>query len=605
MKIVNLLLLLVSALLALVIINGGIIYYFNNQMTSDSRVVNYAGIIRGATQRVIKLELAGDYSQADELIAELDQIISGLKNGDKNLNLPQASGDKFIAVINEVSDTWITLKQTLYQTRQDSDSRSRLVEESEDYFYLTNQAVGVAEEFSRNKVTNLKTVIIVSSIISLGIISAMWVVIRRKIFKPLINLAEILPKIAGGDLSQRLKVESNDEFGILASLFNITATKLQQSYEKIKEKTGELSVKVGELQKFQLAVENANEHVIITDADGNILYVNPAAERITGYSRRESIGARPSLWGNLMTKEFYANLWRIIRDEKKVFTGEITNRRKSGELYQAIVNISPILGAGGEVKFFVGLERDVTLERNIDKAKTEFVSLASHQLRTPLSAINWYTEMLLAGDAGKINAVQKRYLEEVYQGGQRMVGLVNVFLNVSRIELGTFVIEPEPVNLQEAAQIALKELRLIIREKKIKVTATYDAKLPSILLDPKLINIIFQNLLSNAVKYTPAEGAVSLEVSQDEKNAIIRVSDTGCGIPRNQQAKIFSKLFRADNAASQETEGTGLGLYIVKAIIDRLGGSIRFESEQDKGTTFFVTLPLAGMAKKEGIKTLE
>ena len=202
MKIVNLLLLLVSALLALVVINGGIIYYFNNQMTSDSRVVNYAGIIRGATQRVIKLELAGDYSQADELITELDQIISGLKDGDKNLNLPQASGDTFIVVINEVSDAWAVLKQTLYQARRDNDLRGRLVEESEDYFYLTNQAVGVAEEFSRNKVTNLKTVIIVSSIISLGIISAMWVVIRRKIFKPLINLAEILPKIAGGDLAR-------------------------------------------------------------------------------------------------------------------------------------------------------------------------------------------------------------------------------------------------------------------------------------------------------------------------------------------------------------------------------------------------------------------
>ena len=192
----------------------------------------------------------------------------------------------------------------------------------------------------------------------------------------------------------------------------------------------------------------------------------------------------------------------------------------------------------------------------------------------------------------------------MYQGSQRMVGLVNAFLNVSRIELGTFVVESEPVNLKEAAKIALKELAPAIGEKKIKVTASYDAKLPIMLLDPKLINIIFQNLLSNAVKYTPAGGAVSLVVSKDEKDVIIKVSDTGYGIPKDQQAKIFSKLFRADNVISKETEGTGLGLYIVKAIIDRSGGSIRFESDQDKGTTFFVTLPFAGMAKKEGKKTV-
>jgi len=221
-------------------------------------------------------------------------------------------------------------------------------------------------------------------------------------------------------------------------------------------------------------------------------------------------------------------------------------------------------------------------------------------LRTPLSAVNWYTEMLLAGDAGKINKTQKQYLKEVYNSNKRMVELVNALLNVSRIDLGTFAIHPELCDIKKIADSVLSELTHAIEAKKMKIKKSYDKKLPKMNVDQKLIRIIFQNLLTNAIKYTPEGGKVFVSIEKQNDDALIKVSDTGYGIPKKDQPKIFEKLFRSDNIRSKETDGTGLGLYIIKSILEYSGGKISFESEENKGTTFFVTIPLSGMKAKEG-----
>jgi len=185
-----------------------------------------------------------------------------------------------------------------------------------------------------------------------------------------------------------------------------------------------------------------------------------------------------------------------------------------------------------------------------------------------------------------------------------MVDLVNALLNVSRIDLGTFAIEPESIEIKKIAESVLKELIPQTKQKQTKITEEYDEDLPTIQADPKLIRIIFQNLLSNAVKYTPKGGEIFLSITKDKRNLSIEVADNGYGIPKDQQSKIFTKLFRADNIRQKDTEGNGLGLYIVKSIVDESGGKIWFESEENKGTTFYVTLPLEGMKKKQGAKGL-
>jgi PAS domain S-box-containing protein len=254
----------------------------------------------------------------------------------------------------------------------------------------------------------------------------------------------------------------------------------------------------------------------------------------------------------------------------------------------------------------VGTIQDITREKAVDQAKSEFVSLASHQLRTPLSAINWYTEMLIAGDAGELNADQKKFLGEVYAANQRMVDLVNSLLNVSRLELGTFAVEPVETDFVEVAKSVVAELAPQIAAKQMNVETRYD-QLPKIMADPKLVRIIFQNFMTNALKYTPEKGKVLFTLTKDPSGQFVQVvvGDTGYGIPKDQQDKIFSKLFRADNVRAKDTEGTGLGLYIIKSIVDEVGGKVSFISEENKGTTFTVLLPIAGMKRRDGTKQLD
>jgi signal transduction histidine kinase len=296
-------------------------------------------------------------------------------------------------------------------------------------------------------------------------------------------------------------------------------------------------------------------------------------------------------------------MWEKITAGLSFRTEDVINKRKDGTVYQGELSIFPIR-EGNQILFYVSLCADITERKGIDRAKTEFVSLASHQLRTPLSAIRWYSEMLLSKYVGELNEKQRQYVKEIYAGNLRMVELVNALLNVSRIDLGTFAMEPEPVNLVEICESVLSELTPQLTEKKQTVERIFSGAPQTYSADPKLIRIVFQNFLSNSVKYTQPEGHIVTEIGTREGSLYIRVTDNGYGIPKTQHGKIFEKLFRADNVRQKDTEGTGLGMYIVKAIIESSGGRIWFESEENKGTTFYVLLPLSGMVKKAGFKGL-
>ena len=252
--------------------------------------------------------------------------------------------------------------------------------------------------------------------------------------------------------------------------------------------------------------------------------------------------------------------------------------------------------------FVVLLIRKILVE--VDTAKNEFVSLASHQLKAPLTSISWYTEMLLSGQVGSLTGKAYGYLNKVWHNAQRMVALVNSLLNVSRIEIGTMGIVPELIHITLIADSILDVLEPSIIAKKLVVNKSYDKHIPIISADPKLVRIILQNLLSNAVKYTAPHGNVSLTIKAQAKEIFIQVSDNGCGIPYNQQSRIFTKLFRADNAQAIDTDGSGLGLYIVKSVVEQTGGAVWFESVENKGTNFYVTLPIGGMPSVAGEKDL-
>lgn len=481
----------------------------------------------------------------------------------------------------------------------------------------------------------------ISLVIGIGIFSAALlslVIISyriRRVLSPLIQLKKHSELLSKGDLTKKLDIQSGDEFEEIASILNRMQDFLQKSYKglqhKVDERTEELNLQLTqldqskkamlniledvnrqkekielhtlELQKFRLAVENVHDHIVITDPNGAILYANKAVESITGFSREEIFAQKAGskrLWGGHMGKEVYELFWKTIKIDKKVFIGEFFNKRKNGDNYIAESQVSPILDAHGEVIYFVGIERDITKAKQVDKMKTEFISLASHQLRTPLSAMKWFLEMLLNGDAGKLTTEQTEFVNNVEQSNNRMIELVNSLLNVSRIESGRIIIEPIPTNLAELVEEVRKEMIPKLTEKKQNLIITIHAELPLIPLDQKLMRQVYINLLTNAIKYSPIEGEISVTISKENDTIITQVSDSGCGIPLSEQSLIFSKFYRATNAIKKETEGNGLGLYLVKSIIDSSGGKVWFTSKEGEGSSFFFQTPLVGMMQKDG-----
>ena len=266
--------------------------------------------------------------------------------------------------------------------------------------------------------------------------------------------------------------------------------------------------------------------------------------------------------------------------------------------FELLIHLFVIVGAFVYLIFFAfrsldelgKLETSLAKSQELDRAKTEFVGLASHQLRTPLTAVSWYTEMLLKKDFGELNAKQLDYLGEIYAGNQRMIDLVDDLLNTSRIDMGTINSKPELVNLAEAMESVLSEFSPQISQKNLNIEKKFSRNLPPVLIDPEHLGIVFQNILSNAVKYTPAKGKIAIEMRRQNSHILVKIADNGWGIPAAQQKKIFTKLFRADNVRQKDMEGTGLGLYIARAIVKKSGGKIWFESKENKGTTFYIIL---------------
>jgi len=379
------------------------------------------------------------------------------------------------------------------------------------------------------------------------------------------------------------------------------------------ESVNEKMTESAQLQKQAVAkaetiLRSIGEGVIVFNAAGNVETVNPVAERLLGFSEKQlkrsnymDLVKATNDSGAILTPE-ERPLGQVIATKEPVATSVYYTRR-NGKRFPAQISIAPVI-MDGKLKGAIEVFRDIYREKEIDKSKTEFVSLASHQLRTPLSTISWYAEMLLAGDAGKVTKEQARYIDEIYRSNQRMTELVGSLLNVSRIELGTFSVDPEPTDLVKLAQDTIKDLEPQIFARRLDFQEQYEPDIPVVNVDPKLMRMVIENLASNAIKYTPEAGKVSLYIKHEADATEIIVKDSGFGIPLRQQDKIFSKLFRADNVKTHDTEGTGLGLYLVKSIVDYSGGKIWFKSKENKGTAFHVSLPDDGMKHKRGTKQL-
>lgn len=336
--------------------------------------------------------------------------------------------------------------------------------------------------------------------------------------------------------------------------------------------------------------------VLAVDADGTVTQANPAA--------CEALGA--ALTGSMIEAAFRLRehhgvdlpgehpVRACIRMGEAYRTGpgvRLSLVRANGSVMPIVLSVSPL---SDEQRVFGALVvfQDITEERHLDYLKSEFISLASHQLRTPLSAIRWYAE-LLSDSAQVFSDDQKQYVAEIDHAVRRMIALLGSLLHAARMEDEKLQPELNAVNLSSIVAEAVKDIQEVFEGSSIRYEIDVPKEALPVVTDTVLLRVVLQNLLGNAVKYSPKGSVVSIRAAKNGNSAVFSVTDAGLGIPLAEQPRIFEKFFRAQNVRRMDTDGNGLGLYISKSIVDRLGGTLSFESVENKGTTFTVSLPLS------------
>jgi signal transduction histidine kinase len=230
--------------------------------------------------------------------------------------------------------------------------------------------------------------------------------------------------------------------------------------------------------------------------------------------------------------------------------------------------------------------------RHLDEVKDEFMSMASHQLRTPLTSIKGYLSMVIEGDTGEITPQQRRLLEEAFSSSERMVRLIADFLNVSRLQTGKFVIEKLPVDIAKVVKTEVSSLKLIAKTHDIKLAFHTPAALPTVSIDEAKIRQVIMNFVDNAIYYSRSKSTITIKLEEIDGNISFTVTDTGIGVPEDEQASLFNKFFRAKNARKQRPDGTGVGLYLAKKVVMAHGGKMVFSSVENQGSVFGFRIPI-------------
>ena len=361
-----------------------------------------------------------------------------------------------------------------------------------------------------------------------------------------------------------------------------------------------------ELFKLSSVVEQAADHVLITNKEGIIEYVNPAFEACTGYSKEEVIGLTPRILNSDKNNpNFSTKLWETVLSGN-TYRGEAINKKKNGALYYEAMTVTPLIDSNNNITHLVSVASDITQRRQAEtdkiaqeaaiqanKAKSMFLANMSHEIRTPMNAIIGFSDLLYASIQ---DPKQRSQIEAIRSSGKNLLRLINDILDLSKIEAGKMTIQNERINIHDI----IKEVKTIFvhttNEKGLQFIIDKAENIPSaLLLDETRIRQILFNLIGNAIKFTN-KGEVVLSLSKKIKSPstidlIIKVKDTGIGIPENQQHLIFEAFKQQEGQRSMQYGGTGLGLTITKRLVEMMGGNIELSSEFEKGSTFTITLP--------------
>lgn len=447
--------------------------------------------------------------------------------------------------------------------------------------YLIGYTQGIiAKEELFSAISSGKTQILLMFSIILILTLFVSILAGRKFSRPIKRLVQATYDIKQGIYNPNIEVESRDEIGELAISFNQMTRALKETHLQLAmEKNIRDSV-----------ITNLVDGLILLDRHNRILILNPAAEKILKVNFK-------NLQGESFQKiPFFAEqkiFLQSIKDEKTLDKKEFIFNEPMKLVIEA--SVVPVVDNEKKKLGSMIIFHDFTREKAIDVMKSEFINVVAHQLRTPLSAIKWIIKMILDRDAGKINKEQEELLNKGYQSNERMIWLINDLLNVSRIEEGRFLYEFSIRPLDLIVKEAVDSFYQLAEERGVKLIFDEPkSPLPPIKVDAEKLMLAIKNLIENAIRYSLKKSKVTTSLKYDKitEEIEVKIKDEGLGIPEHQRKRAFTKFFRGDNIIKLQTEGTGLGLFITKNIIEAHNGKIWFESEEGKGTTFYFRLPI-------------
>lgn len=532
-------------------------------------------------------------------------VLSWRRNGELNIIHPSLDPDhSYVLTPSRLPDDSVILRAmsgTEAVARAD-DYRGRDVLVA--YRYLPTLGWGMFIQVDRKAaLEDVRSLAVAHAAIGtllLVLAGALAFILASQVTQPLRRLTDRVSRLRPGAWNIKRSVFSGDEVEVLDQVVVDMATRLHKVYDRqeeiIDERTGELS---RQYALDRAILESIEYGVVTVDREGNVTGSNPAAAallatdasamtgkpvedviRICGHRGNPLEGAHP-----------VRACLQDGRGQRSPVNAHFNVRRADEALLPVMYTVSPLMEQN-KVFGAIVVFQDITEERRLDYLKSEFISLASHQLRTPLSALRWYVE-LFAEDKKHLDAEQKGYLKEMQTSIERMVALLTSLLHAAHLEGDNLEPEIQKVDLSQIMQEVNDDCQALVHEQGLKCELSAPKKSVAIQTDPTLLRIVLQNLVSNAVKYTPKDSKRPIMLKLDESSGSVHISvqDQGMGIPSAEQTRVFQKFFRARNVRKRDTDGNGLGLYITRSIVERLGGAIHFTSEENKGSVFTVTFP--------------
>ncbi len=535
------------------------------------------------------------------------------------------------------------------QTTVDTFEREALNEHIEPLSSALNGVEEVANEQVIEDIASLQHAVSQSKLITIFtlIVGVLLMFVIGFVFeylyiaKPLATFAQTIENLSTGDMTERVPVNSNDEIGRLAMLFNRMMDRTTEIYtimeEKIEEKTASLSLTLSklesnnaDLEKSQQATINLLEDIehekaaveqkvkdrtselerergkllqvtsnmrgggILFDKERKVSFTNDAAGILLGLDKKAS---NEKIFDRFVSYFEKAGITTHLHScfEGNSFTvNEIESGGKIYEIFFHALKHKGVVDSGNEsdsVEGYFILFFDITDIKSLEHSKSELVAVASHQLRTPLTAVRGNVEMLIDESFGKLNKEQHELLEDIEVSTKRLIVMVNDMLDITKIEKGDLDLHIEELNIKQNIESILADLQVYAEKNNVTIDDGDVAEDVVIEGDKSRTRQIFQNLIDNGIKYGKHPGTLKISARLHNDVAEIIFKDDGIGIPKDEFSKMFDRFYRATNTANVPVSGSGLGLYIVKSIAHQLGGDIHFESEENVGTTFTVTLP--------------